>query len=108
MMSQITRQKGPNGLTEAFYGWLEVYSYLKEHAFTQLKGMQSFKQTCVEGVPFVSKRCEKGIPGFRRTHFNIKQFQLSSFSSDVSNDPGGSRLGSALFSTKMLLSRSAD
>ena len=76
-------------LTETFYNWFEVYSNLKEHAFTISKGRKVLNKPVWKGYHL-------SIEGVRKEYldFNIKQFQLSSFSSDVSDDPGGSRLGS--------------
>ena len=39
-----------------------IYSYFKESAFTAVKRDAKFYARYVRGVPFVNRRCMKGLP----------------------------------------------
>ena len=56
--------KGPNGLTDEFYGFIKsrkrsifvIDSYLNDSVFTAVKRDAKFKTRCV------NRRCTKGVP----------------------------------------------
>ena len=62
--------KGPKGLTDQFYCLIKsrkrsifvIDSYLNDSVFTAVKRDAKFKTRYVKGVPFVNRRCTKGVP----------------------------------------------
>ena len=43
-----------------------IYSYLKDGAFTAVKGDAKIETRCVKRVPFVNRRCTKEVPSLSK------------------------------------------